>query len=630
MKNKSLQTILYSTAGLAAVAVILIGLNALGGAVKVRLDLTQEKAYTLSDGTRAILNQLDGPVRLRFYCTQSEQSTPETVFLRSYARKVEDLLAEFKQAGRGNILIEKFNPLPDSDAEDQARFDGIQADQLPNGELFYLGIAVTRLDEKQVVPLPPNRERLMEYDIVRAIARVINPAKPVIGLMTSLPVWGQPANPMMMQMGQRGSDPWILLNELRADFEVRRIEPTADAIPDEVKVLLVIHPKEMSDATQFALDQFVLRGGKLIAFLDAYSVVDSRSSNPMMGGMSMGSSSNLEKLLKAWGLNFDSTRVVADANLLMELGGRGNQPVRQATWLSLTKAEMDKDDVITSEIDNLWVPMAGAFSGTPAAGLTQTTLLRSTRDSQLVEGFMASMSPESVLRDFKSADKEHVLALRLAGKFKTAFPDGKPGTTDTNAAPAGPAPLKESAAETSVILVGDADLLYDNFAVRVMDSPFGRLAMPMNANLNFAQNAVEQMAGDQNLIRVRSRATLNRPFEVVRQKQAEANARFQAEVAKLQEQLNATQARLRELQAQKTDGSQRFILSPEQEQELLKFQQQEAATRRELKRVQKELNREIDSLKRTLTWWNILGMPVLVAVFGVGLAVVKARKTGAK
>jgi ABC-type uncharacterized transport system involved in gliding motility auxiliary subunit len=627
MKNKSLQSILYSTAGLAAVAVILIGLNALGSAFKVRLDLTQEKAYTLSDGTRAILNQLDGPVRLRFYCTQSEQSSPETVFLKSYARKVEDLLAEFRQAGRGNILIEKFNPLPDSDAEDQARFDGIQPEQLPNGELFYLGLAVTRLDEKQVVPLPPNRERLMEYDIVRAIARVINPTKPVIGLMTTLPVWGQPMNPMMMQMGQRGSDPWILLNELRADFDVRRIEPTADAIPDEVKVLLVLHPKDISDATQFALDQFVLRGGKLIAFLDAYSVVDSRSSNPMMGGLSMGSSSNLEKLLRAWGLTFDSTKVVADVNLLMELGGRGNQPVRQPTWLSLTRAQMDKDDVITSEIDNLWVPMAGAFSGTPAPGLTQTILLRSTRDSQLVEGFMASMSPESVLRDFKSADKEHTLALRLAGKFKTAFPDGKPGVTDTNAAPA---TLKESAVESAVILVGDADLLYDNFAVRVLDSPFGRLAMPMNANLNFAQNAVEQMAGDQNLIRVRSRATLNRPFEVVRQKQAEANARFQAEVAKLQEKLNATQERLRELQAQKTDGSQRFILSPEQEQELLKFQQQEAETRRELKRVQKELNREIDRLKRTLTWLNILGMPLLVAVFGVGLAIVKARKTGAK
>jgi ABC-type uncharacterized transport system involved in gliding motility auxiliary subunit len=351
----------------------------------------------------------------------------------------------------------------------------------------------------------------------------------------------------------------------------------------------------------------------------------------MMGGMSMGSSSNLEKLLKAWGLGFDSTKVVADVNLLMELGGRGNQPMRQATWLSLTKTEMDKDDVTTSEIDNLWLPMAGAFTGTPGAGLQQTVLLKSTPESQLVEGFMASMSPDSVLKDFKPSGKEQVLAVRLTGKFKTAFPEGAPGEGgDTNEAPARAGSLKESTTETAVILVGDSDLLYDNFAVRTMDSPFGRMAIPMNANLNFAQNAIEQMAGDQNLISVRSRATLNRPFEVVKKKEAEANARFQAEVARLQTRLEETQQRLNELQAQKTEGSQRFILSPEQEKELLKFQQEEVEARRELKRVRKELNKEIDSLKNTVKWVNIFAVPVLVSLFGIVLAVVKSRKTGAK
>jgi len=629
MKNKGLQTILFSTVGIAAVALILVGFNIITATFKKRIDLTEEKAYTLSAGTKAILAKLDTPVKIRFYCTQSEQSTPETVFLRDYASRVDDLLAEFKQAGGGKIVIEKLNPQPDSDAEDKARFDGIQQQAL-GGEPFYLGIAVSMLDEKQTVELPPNRERLMEYDIDRAITRVATPTKPVIGVMSTLPIWGQPSNPMMQQMGQRGSEPWVVLNELKEDFDLKRVEPTAETISDDIKVMLVIHPKEISDKMQYALDQFVLRGGKLIAFLDPYSVVDSRSSNPMMGGMSMGSSSNLEKLLKAWGLTFDTTKVVADTTLLMELGGRNGEPTRQPTWLSLTKNEMDKDDITTSEIDNVWLPMAGAFSGTPAAGLKETVLFKSTKDSQLVEGMMASMGPEQVLKDFKSSDKEQAMAVRLTGKFKTAFPDGAPGEKDTNAAPAKAESLKESKTETTVVLVGDTDMLYDNFSVRTMDSPFGRMAMPMNANLNFAQNCVEQMSGDQNLIQVRSRAVRNRPFEVVKRKEAEANQRFQAEVSKLEAKLQETQQRLNELQSQKKDKSQRFIMSPEQEKELADFQKQEAEARKQLKEVRKELNKDIDSLKNNVKWINIMAMPVLVSLFGIGLAVVKSKKTGAK
>lgn len=623
---------MYSTVGVAAVALVLIGFNIITASFKQRIDLTEEKAYTLSDGTRAIVSKLDTPVKIRFYCTQSEQSTPETVFLKDYASRVEDLLTEFKQAAGGKIVIEKLDPQPDSDAEDKARFDGIQQQMLSGGEPFYLGLAVSMLDEKQTVELPPNRERLLEYDIARAISRVENPTKPVIGVMSALPIWGQQANQMMMQMGQRGSDPWVIINELKNDFDVRRVEMTADKIDDDLNVLLVIHPKDISDATQYALDQFVLRGGKLIAFLDAYCVVDSRSQNQMMGGgMSMGSSSNLENLLKAWGISFDTSKVVADVNLLMQLGGRGGQPMRQPTWLSLTPTELDKDDVTTSEIDNLWVPMVGSFSGTPAAGLKETVLFKSTPDSQLVEGFMASMAPEQVLKDFKPSGKEQTLALRLGGKFKTAFPDGNPSaSTDTNAPSATAEALKESKNESAVILVGDSDMLFDNFAVRKIESPFGTMAMAMNANLTFAQNCMEQMAGDENLIKVRSRALRNRPFEVVKKKEAEASARYQAEIAKLEEKLQETQQRLSELQAQKQDANQRFILSPEQEKELLEFQKQETEARKQLKQVRKELNKEIDSLKNTVKWVNILVMPVLVSAFGIVLAVVKSKKTGAK
>src|ERR1043166_7035014 len=208
MKKKTLETILYSTAGVAAMAIILIAVNVIAGAFKERLDLTKEKAFTLSVGTRAILAKLDTPVKVRFYCTQGETS-PETVFLRNYSKHVEDLLAEYKQAAKGKLTIEKYDPQPDSDAEDSARLDGIDGQMLRNGEKFYLGLAVSVLDEKQALAfLDPNRERLLEYDLSLAITRVMNPDRPVVGVMSPLPLFGMPSNPMMMRMGQQGQQPW--------------------------------------------------------------------------------------------------------------------------------------------------------------------------------------------------------------------------------------------------------------------------------------------------------------------------------------------------------------------------------------------------------------------------------------
>src|SRR5512137_1744251 len=310
MQKKSIQTILYSTAGVVVMLAILVAFNFIAGAARTRLDLTQEKAYTLSAGTRAILKKLDTPVTIRFYCTQSEAATPETVFLKGYARKVEDLLAEYKQVAGGRLKIEKYDPQPDSDAEDSARLDGIEAQPLPGADRFYLGLAVKCADQVQSIPfLAPNRERLLEYDLARAIVRVENPEKPVIGLMSPLPVFGMPSNPMMQQMGQQGSQPWTIVNELKNDFTVKRVGMDVDKIDDDIKLLVVIAPKDITDKAQYAIDQFIMRGGKLVAFLDAQCLADQRQQqNPMMA--QMGGGSSLDKLLKAWGIQFDSGKVV--------------------------------------------------------------------------------------------------------------------------------------------------------------------------------------------------------------------------------------------------------------------------------------------------------------------------------
>ncbi len=624
MKRKPLETLLYSAAGVAAMAIILIAVNFLTSAVKQRVDLTREQAYTLSPGTRAILKKLDTPVKVRLYVSQTEASTPETVFLKGYARKVEDLLSEYRQAAGGKLIIEKLDPQPDSDAEDSARLDGVEGEMLQNGEKFYLGLSVGMLDAKQAIPfLAPNRERQLEYDVSRAISRVISPEKPTVGIMSPLPVFGAPANPMMARMGQQqGSQPWALVTELKNDFTVKRVAMDVDKIDDDIKVLLVIHPREITDKAQFAIDQFVLRGGKLIAYLDPLPIIDSREQNQMFGSIP-NSGSNLEKLLKAWGFAMDTSKVVADLNYKMQLGGRNGQPQEAPAFLSVTPDGINGDDIVTSQIDNIWLPFAGAITGTPVAGLTMVPLLKSTKQSQMVDGFMANLSGENIIKEFKPSGVEYILGMRLKGKFKTAFPEGKPG--ETNAAPA----LKESAQENAVVLFSDADMLFDNFALRQMQSPFGTMSMAMNGNLNLAQNAVEQLSGDSNLISVRSRAVQNRPFTVVKKMQAEAEANYRSKIKEMEDSLAETQRQLNELQQKKEKG-QRFILSSEQQAALENFRKKEAEVKIKLKDERKKLRRDIDSLENRLKWFNIAAMPLVVSLSGVGLALYKRKRTAAK
>jgi ABC-type uncharacterized transport system involved in gliding motility auxiliary subunit len=638
MQKKSLQTILYSTAGVAVMLVILIALNFIVGTARTRLDLTQEKAYTLSAGTRAILKKLDTPVTIRFYCTQSESATPETVYLKGYARKVEDLLAEYRQVAGGKLKIEKYDPQPDSDAEDSARLDGIESQQLPGADRFYLGLAVKCADAIQSISfLAPNRERLLEYDLDRAIVRAESPEKATIGLMTPLPVFGMPSNPMMQQMGQQGSQPWALVTELKNDFNVKRVAMDVDKIDDDIRLLVVLAPKDISDKAQYAIDQFIMRGGKLVAFLDAQCLADNRQQNQMMAQMGGGGSS-LDKLLKAWGLQFDTGKVVADMKLKMQLRGRNNEPQEAPAWLALTSDSINKDDVATSQIDNIWMPLCGAFTGTPVAGLKETVLLHSSKDSQLVDAMLANFSGESIMKEFKPSGVQYALAIRLTGKFKTAFPDGAPQEkkdekADTEKKPEetkGGDSLKESKGDNTVVLFGDSDLLYDPFTIRRIDSPFGAMQMAMNANLNLAQNIIEQMTGDNNLIAVRSRATLNRPFTRVKEIEAAANEKFQSEIKRLEDSAAQAQQKINEMQAQKKDKDQRFILSPEQRVELEKLRKEEGDTRKRLRQVQKDLKKEVVSLQTRLKWINILAVPLAVTATGIVIAIVNRRKTSAK
>src|SRR5437773_3927884 len=641
MKKKQFETILYSAVGVGAMFVLLTGFNVVSAALKQRLDLTRERAYTLSEGTKAILKKIDTPIKIRFYCTRAENATPETVFLRNYAKQVEDLLDEFKQYAGSKLTIQKFNPLPDSDAEDSAKLSGIEGQAVSvEGEPFYLGLAVTMLDETVALPfLSPSRERMLEYDVARAISQAITPQKPIVGLMSGLPVMGE-FNPMMMRMGQRGQEPWVIVNELKRDFTVKEVAVGVDKIDDDIKVLVVIYPREISDAAQYAIDQFILRGGKLVAFLDPLSIADNRNSNPsnpLQGAMASGAT--MDKLLKAWGIEFDVSKAVADMTYKTNIRGQDGRPQAAAAVLSLTKDAMNADDALTSQLDNLLLPYPGVFTGTPAAGLKETVLLKTTKNSQLIEKIMAQFGGGE--KDFKASDKEYALAIRLTGRFKTAFPDGKPGEKagekkneeekkeDKKPETKPDNSLKESSTDGVVILVGDSDMIFDPVCVQVQNIFGQKIIIPQNGNLNLAQSMVEQLAGDSNLIGVRSRATLNRPFTVVKRMEEKAQESYRSKIKELETSLSETQQKLNELQRTKEKG-QRFILSPEQQQELAKFRQKEADAKKELKQVRKNLRQDVDSLENRLKWVNILAMPLVVSLSGIGLAVYKRKRTTSK
>lgn len=630
-QKKSVENFLFSIGGIIAMFFVLVGVYIISHVVSRRVDLTEEKMYTLSPGTKAILKKLDTPVTIRFYATQGKEMPVE---LKTYAQRVEDILEEYKKFGGNKIQIKKYNPEPDSDAEDSANLDGIEGQQVSFGDKIYLGLAVRMLDEKVAIPfLTPQRERLLEYDITRAIANVTTTEKPVVGVMSSLSVFGQ-MNPMMMMQGGGRQEPWIFINELKQDFTVKEIQTSVDKIDDDVRILLLIHPKNLSDKALYSIDQFIMRGGKLMAFLDPLSIVDSQNApqnNPLQGAMN--ASSSIDKLTKAWGIQFDSSKVVADMLHSTKIN-QGGTPEDAPAVLSLTEDSVNTNEVVTSQIDNLLLPFAGVFTGTPVGDLKQTVLLHTSPQSQLVEKFMAQFSGAQIEKDFKASGQEYTLALRLVGKFKTAFPEGKPqesapGEDDkknqsTNAVPS----IKESK-ETSVILVGDSDMIYDRFAAQVQNLFGQRLVFPMNGNLNLVQNIVEQNAGDENLIAIRSRATMNRPFTRVRKMEVAAQDRYRSKIKELESSLQETQNRVNELQKTKENG-QKFILSPEQQAELAKFQEKQVQVRKELKDVRKDLHREIDSLENRLKWINIAGMPLVVTIAGVSLALLKRRKTAAK
>jgi len=630
MQKRQLETLLYSTGGIVALVAVLIAANFIISAFNLRADLTQGSVYTLSTGTRQVLGKLEAPVRLRLYYSQGGTAVP--VGLKTFAKRVEDLLNEYKAAGRGKVIVEKFNPEPDSDAEDSAQLDGIEGQLTDSGEKFYLGLSISFLDQKAAIPvLAPDRERLLEYDITRGIAQVGETKKPVVGVMSALPVMGRSLDPIRKQ---QPSEPWVLVQELKKIFDVREVKLDAPKIDDAIKVLLVIHPRNLSEDTEYAIDQFVLRGGKLIAFVDPYAYFDQQPDlqNPF-GGAQAGQST-FYNLFKAWGVDIDMGKVIADLSFASGAG-----PRLLPTLLTLNAQALNMDDVVTSQLGTLLIPFGGAFKNKLADGLKQTVLVHTSKNAMPVDLIIATLSGEPSTRGFQPTNEEMPLAIRLTGKFHTAFPEGKPKPyappradkkkADEKKAqdPAEPQ-LRQSAEENAVVLVADVDLLSDGAAVEIQEVFGQRVPVPRNGNLALALGMVEQLSGDSALINLRSRASFSKPLTIVREMEARAQQQYLGKIKELEDNLMKTQENLQALQRGKS-GTASSILTAEQQAELDNFRQRAVETRRELKELRKNLRVESDSLEFWTKVLNIGLVPLLVALAGLALALARRRKQAA-
>ena len=625
--RRNRETLWYSAGGIIALFVVLVAANFIVSAFNARVDLTEGDVYTLSPGTKAILSKLEAPVRVRFYYSQGSNAVP--VGLKTFAQRVEDILAEYRAASKGKVIVERFNPEPDSDAEDSAQLDNVEGQMTNTGEKFYLGLAVSFLDQKAAIPvLSPDRERLLEYDITRAIAQVTETKKAVIGIMAGLPVLGRSLNPMSKQ---QPTEPWVLGSELKRNFDVRKVELDAKKIDDDIKVLVVIHPRNIMEETEYAIDQFILRGGKLIAFVDPYAYFDQQPDLQNPFGGSQAGQSSLFTLFKAWGVEPTLNQVVAD---LTYPSGAG--PRLLPTLLSLPPEALNQDDVVMSQVGTLLVPFSGVFKGKPAEGLKETVLAHTSKNSMLVDLIIATLSGEPSTRGFQPSGEQYPLAIRLSGKFKSAFPNGKPAPMAPRDAKGAPpaedkpsAHLREAAADNQVVLVADVDLLTDGAAVEVQEMFGQKLIVPRNGNLSFAQGLIEQFAGDQNLMSLRSRASFTRPLIVIQQMEARAQQQYLGKIKQLEDSLNQTQEKLQELQKGKPGAGTSTILTPEQQTEIDNFRKKSAETRIELKEVRKNLRVESEQLQFWTKVVNIALVPLLVALAGIALAIAKRRKIAA-
>ena len=620
-KERNLGKNLLSGTGLAVLVIIIILLNVLFTGASWRWDATEEQAYSLSDGTIEIISNLKHPVTIKLFYTASQTKLP--VYLKSYAKRVQELLEEYQLKSEGMVKFDLCDPKPDSEEEEWADIYGMEAKSLQTGEKVYFGLIAYCRDKEEIIPfLDYSRDQVLEYDLTRTIAQLTNEERKTIGILSTLPVMGQIQVPGMPQMPGAQEKPWYFVQELKKNYEVVEIPPLATSINNNIDLLIVLHPKMLRPETQYALDQYITKGNNAIIMVDPVCTVDQASSRGR--GINF---STLDPLFKAWGISMDPQKIAVDLGQQTQVRNRFNVVEYDPSWITVREDYLNRKDPATSNLEEMLFPMAGAVRTLDGFNMEFTPLVTTSPDSGLINSFDATLGARTIKQGFEAGGETLALAARIHGVFPTAFPDGPPeeikGLMGEDDLPLANNPLNK---ESTVLVVADVDFLYDDICMMAMRTPFGfAMSMPRNDNMVMFVNAAEMLTGSDALISIRSRGKTERPFTKVLDLKSKAQSRWLAKEKELMERAETTNKKLNELENQK-DADQRFIMSPEQREEIDKFKEEKREVEQELKKVRKNLRSDIVSLGWFLKFVNVLLMPILVALVGIGFAIYRHKR----
>ena len=651
------QKSLFSSFGLAAIAVgLLIGVLLISFLPSLRIDLTEDNLYTLSDGTRNIVSNIQQPIELMFF--YSDSATEDVPQIRSYGNRVQELLQEIVIASNGNLRLSVIDPEPFSEEEDLATQYGIRAVPVTQGgEGVYFGLVVTQDAEAEIpfqmrtsetMPLVrPDQEEFLEYEFMKLITQVDNSDRPVIGLITELDIDGG-FDPLSGQ----GTQQWMIMDLVRQLYEVQRVDITGDTIDEEIDILMVVHPQSLSEQMLYAIDQFVMRGGSTLLFLDPNA--DSMVSRSPQGNLiPAGMSSELPGLLEAWGIEFDNSKVLADNELALRvMMGQGQRPVPHLGMLGVQRNFLTQGDIITNRLETINFSSTGTIAEAEGSNTDFEPLIVSSADAMLMDRtFVESVTDPSVLFDeFESVEQSFVIAARISGIIESAFPAGRPiveeeieeatigveaenATTEVGVAEDNPAdevvateddmeieeePFPEhipsSNGVVSIVAFADTDVLSDRMWVQVTQFLGQRIPQPFANNGDIVINALENLSGGAELSSIRSRGRYSRPFTRVLDLQRQADDRLREEESELLDSLAATEAELAQLN-QDEDGNPIGELTPEIQAEIDRFNAEMVETRRRLRDVRFQLTEDIERLGTNLKAANTALIPILLTIF---------------
>ena len=651
------QKSLFSSFGLAVIAVsLLIGVLLISFLPSLRIDLTEDNLYTLSDGTRNIVSNLQQPIELMFF--YSDSAIEDVPQIRSYGNRVQELLQEIVIASNGNLRLSVIDPEPFSEEEDLATQYGIRAVPVTQGgEGVYFGLVVAQDAEAEIpfqmrisetMPLVrPDQEEFLEYEFMKLITQVDNPDRPVIGLITELDIAGG-FDPLSGQ----GTEQWMILDLVRQLYEVQRVDITGETIDEEIDILMVVHPQSLSEQMLYAIDQFVMRGGSTLLFLDPNA--DSMVSRSPQGNLiPAGMSSELPGLLEAWGIEFDNSKVLADNELALRvMMGQGQRPVPHLGMLGVQRNFLTQGDIITNRLETINFSSTGAIAEAEGSNTDFEPLIVSSADAMLMDRtFIESVTDPSVLFDeFESVEQSFVIAARISGIIESAFPDGRPiaeeeseeatigveegdATTEVEVTEDNSAdeviaveddmeieeePFPEHIASSngvvSIVAFADTDVLSDRMWVQVTQFLGQRIPQPFANNGDIVINALENLSGGADLSSIRSRGRYSRPFTRVLDLQRQADDRLREEESELLDSLAATEAELAQLN-QDEDGNPIGELTPEIQAEIDRFNAEMVETRRRLRDVRFQLTEDIERLGTNLKAANTALIPILLTIF---------------